>query len=129
MLLGGRTAEEVVFGEPTTGAADDIERATAIARSMVTEWGMSDLIGPLQVARRDGEVFLGREMGRTDGEHSGALAQQIDAEVRRIVDGAHRTAEQLLTEHRTALDAIASALIERETVDADEFLRLVGVAS
>jgi cell division protease FtsH len=125
MLLGGRTAEEIVFGEPTTGAADDIERASSIARSMVTEWGMSETIGPLQVARRDGEVFLGREMGRNDAEPSAALASQVDAEVRRIVEEAHDRARSLLTEHRRALDAVAAALIERETVEAEEFRQLV----
>jgi cell division protease FtsH len=92
---------------------------------MVTEWGMSDEVGPLQIARRDGEVFLGREMARNDGEPSGALASVVDAEVRRIVDGAHDRARQLLTEHRGALDSLAAALVERETVEAEEFRQIV----
>jgi cell division protease FtsH len=116
MLLGGRTAEELIFGDPTTGAQNDIEQATHIARAMVTEFGMSDRLGPQQLGRKDGEVFLGRDYGH-EPNYSDEVAGLIDAEVRRLIDGAHVEAAEILTLHRATLDRLADALVERETLD------------
>ena len=116
MLLGGRTAEEIIFGDPTTGAQNDIERATKIARAMVTEFGMSEHLGPQQFGHRSGDMFLGREMGNAPN-YSDAIAAQIDDEVRALLDFAHNEAREILTIHRATLDRMASALLERETLD------------
>jgi cell division protease FtsH len=119
MTLGGRTAEEVVFGEITTGAADDIERATRIARSMVTEFGMSEKLGLQRFVGRDGEPFLGRDAARS-AEHSDELAARIDEEIARILDEAHERARRVLEEHRDVLDNLAAKLLERETLSDEE---------
>jgi len=104
MLLGGRTAEEMIFQDPTTGAQNDIERATQIARAMVTEYGMSDEIGPQQLrAEERRRVFLGREFGH-QANYSDEVAARIDSEVRRLIDEAHQTAASILSEHRATLD-------------------------
>ena len=118
MLLGGRTAEELVFGEITTGAYDDIERATRLARSMVTEFGMSDVIGPQRLTASADEPFLGRE-GANRSDHSEDVAALVDAEVKRILDEAHETARSILTEHRPTLELLAARLIDQETLDED----------
>ncbi len=129
MTLGGRTAEEVVFGEITTGAADDIERATRIARSMVTEYGMSEKLGPQRFASRDGEPFLGREHGRS-AEHSEEVAARIDEEIARLLDEAHQRARRVLEEHRDVLDHLAAELLERETLtDAELAAALAGAGT
>jgi cell division protease FtsH len=119
MLLGGRTAEELKIGDPTTGAHDDIERATEIARRMVTEFGMSDELGPVRLGVANQEVFVGRDMGHAP-EYSQAVAAQIDAEVRRLVDDAHRRARMILETYADVLDRLAEALLEQETLDAAE---------
>jgi cell division protease FtsH len=124
-LLGGRTAEELVFGEPTTGAANDIERATQIARAMVTEFGMSDSLGPQRLGHAQGEIFLGKEVGH-EPNYSEQVAAVIDVEVRRLLDGAHDEARHILTRHRATLDRLAAALIERETLEEDELRLLLG---
>lgn len=116
MLLGGRTAEEILFDDPTTGAANDIERATAIARAMVTEYGMSDKLGPQQLGHKQGEVFLGKEVGH-EANYSDEIAAIIDQEVHDIIDSAHREAREILTLHRVTLDRLSDALIEHETLD------------
>ncbi len=116
MLLGGRTAEELVFNEITTGASNDIERASGIARSMVTEYGMSDVLGPQQLGEKNSEVFMGRDFGRT-ANYSSDVASMIDSEVRNFIDTAHATAFEIITTHRAVLDAFAKALMERETLD------------
>ncbi len=119
MLLGGRVAEEVVTGDPTTGAQNDIERATRIARAMVTQFGMSDAIGPRQVGDTDGrDPFGARDL-------SEAVLGTVDAEVRAVLDGARSRARTVLTEHRDALDRLADALVERETLADDELLSLL----
>jgi cell division protease FtsH len=123
-LLGGRTAEELIFGDPTTGAANDIERASAIARAMVTEFGMSDALGPQWLTRRDSEM-TGRRDGPDSG-HSDELPAVIDVEVRRLIEAAHDEARELLTLHRSTLDRLADALMERETLDETDFLELLG---
>ncbi len=116
MLLGGRTAEELVFSEITTGASNDIERASGIARAMVTEYGMSEVLGPQQLGEKNGEVFMGRDFGRTPN-YSPDVASVIDAEVRKFIDTAHATAHEIIVTHRGVLDAFAKALMERETLD------------
>ena len=120
-LFGGRIAEETVFGlnAVTTGASNDIERATEIARNMVTKWGLSELLGPLTYTEEDGEVFLGRSMTQHK-QVSDETAHTIDQEVRRIIDTNYQTAEQVLRENRDKLDAMAEALIKYETIDESQ---------
>jgi cell division protease FtsH len=119
MLMGGRVAEEIVAGDITTGAANDIEKATAIARQMVTEYGMSDLIGPRTLGQKQGEVFLGKDWASTP-DYSDAVAFEIDQEVRRLIDEAHDVALEILTENRAKLDELATLLIQKETLDREE---------
>jgi cell division protease FtsH len=123
MLLGGRTAEEMIFGDPTTGAQNDIERATQIARAMVTEYGMSDLLGPQQFGERGGEPFVGRDTGH-EPNYSDEVATAIDAEMARLIDRAHREAREILGQHRATLDRLADALVERETLEEHELALL-----
>jgi cell division protease FtsH len=125
MMLGGRTAEELVFGEPTTGASDDIERCTEVARKMVTVYGMSDRLGPQQLGGGRGEAFLGHSTG-SDQTYSDEVAGQIDREVRRLVDGAHNRARAILTLHRPTLDRLAAALVEKETLDDTDLEEVFG---
>ncbi len=119
-LLGGRSAEELVFGEITTGASSDLEKVTEVARSMVTRWGMSDKLGPLVYGKKEELVFLGKEIGE-QRDYSEAVAQEIDSEVRLLVAEAHETATRTLAAHRAQLDAVAQRLIEVETLDMAEF--------
>jgi cell division protease FtsH len=119
ILMGGRVAEEIVFRQKTTGAGNDIERATELARSMVTEWGMSDIFGPLNFSSGKQEVFLGRDFS-TNNSLSEDTAQRIDAEIRRIVVEQYERAMALLTEHRKELEMISEALLEYETLDGDD---------
>lgn len=124
--LGGRAAEEVVYGTRTTGAENDIEQATQIARTMVTRWGMSDAIGLVQVASRS-NPYLGGGLAM-EKQCSEETARLVDQEVRRIVGECHQRAKELLHEHRAALDALAKALLERETLDEQEILEVTGLA-
>ena len=119
MLLAGRAAEELVFVDPTTGAQDDIARATTIARQMVTEFGMSDALGPMRFGQPQGEVFLGRDLHSTP-DYSDEVAARIDAEIRELIEQAHRIARTLLADNRPALDRLVTVLLEKETVQADE---------
>ncbi|HUQ63317.1 MAG TPA: ATP-dependent zinc metalloprotease FtsH [Acidimicrobiales bacterium] len=123
MLLGGRTAEEVIFHDPTTGAQNDIEKATKIARSMVTEYGMSDEIGPQQLGQKSGEVFLGRDLNH-QANYSDQVAARIDSEVRRLIDEAHSDAREIVETYRSTLDRLADALIEKETLDTAEVMEI-----
>ncbi len=118
-LLGGRVAEAMVLGDISTGASSDLERATRIAHDMVTKYGMTDAIGPVNYSSSD-EVFLGRDF-TSKQNYSEELAAKIDKEVRSIIDEAYKATEQLLGEHRQQLDAVANALLEMETLDADQF--------
>jgi cell division protease FtsH len=120
MALGGRAAEELVFCEVTTGAQDDIKRATRLARAMVCELGMSEKLGPVAYGDNEESVFLGREMTTHREDYSEATAREIDEEVRRIVEQEHQTAQTVLSENRERLDRLAEALLERETLDAKE---------
>jgi cell division protease FtsH len=119
ILMGGRVAEEIVFGQKTTGAGNDIERATELARSMVTEWGMSDEFGPLNFSSGKHEVFLGRDFSNSD-HVSEDTSRRIDAEIRHIVTTQHERAVGILTEHRKELETIGEALLEYETLDGDD---------
>lgn len=119
-LLGGRAAEEIIFNEASTGASNDLEKVTQMARSMVTRYGMSDSLGPRVFGRKDELVFLGREIGE-QRDYSDAIAHQIDDEVRSIVTRAYDRARQTIEEHRVELDRIAGYLLERETLSAEEF--------
>ncbi|PLT33055.1 ATP-dependent zinc metalloprotease FtsH [Bacillus sp. V5-8f] len=122
-LLGGRVAEEVVFGEVSTGAHNDFQRATAIARSMVTEYGMSDKLGPLQFGQNQGQVFLGRDFNN-DQNYSDAIAYEIDLEIQRIIKESYERATKIIKEHRAQLDTIANTLLEVETLDAEQIRSL-----
>ena len=121
-LYGGRIAEEMTLGFDgvTTGASNDIMRASQIARNMVTKWGLSEKLGPLMYAEEEGEVFLGRSAGSQHASLSGETAKMIDLEVRSIIDGCYATARQILTDNRDKLDAMADALMKYETIDADQ---------
>jgi len=125
MLLGGRTAEEIVFGDVTTGAADDIDKATEIARAMVTTYGMSDAVGPIALGAKQGEVFLGKEYGH-EANYSDAVAHVIDTEVRTLVRDAHARAEAILTTYRSTLDKLAEAMLEHETLGDQELQAIFG---
>jgi len=125
MMLGGHVAEEITFGEMTTGAHDDIGKVTQVARDMVTQWGMSDSLGPRTFGRRQSMVFLGRDISE-ERDYSERTAQEIDDEVRRIIDEAQARCRKVLTEHRDKLDAVASALIVDETIEGDELRRILG---
>ncbi len=124
-LMGGRTAEELIFSEPTTGAQNDIEVASGIARSMVTEWGMSDALGPQQLGQHAGEVFLGRDLGHQPN-YSDEVAARVDAEIRVLIKNAHDEARAILTAHRTTLDALAKALMEKETLEGEDLAAILG---
>ncbi len=128
MLLGGRTAEEMIFGDPTTGAADDIDRVTSLAKKMVTQYGMSDVLGPQKFGNRSEEVFLGKDGGGSDQDYSDDVANAIDAEVRLLIDVAHREAEAILEHHLTTLHALAESLIEHETLDEEQLQVILGDA-
>ncbi|MCS7283278.1 MAG: ATP-dependent zinc metalloprotease FtsH [Anaerolineae bacterium] len=122
--LGGRAAEELVFGEVTTGAANDLEQVTELARAMVTRYGMSEKLGPMTFGQKEELVFLGKEIGE-QRDYSEAVAQQIDEEVRRIIHTAYQRARKVLEEHREQLDAVAQRLLEVETIEAEEFLAIL----
>ena len=123
MLLGGRTAEELIFHEPTTGAANDIEKATQIARGMITEYGMSERLGARKFGNGDGEPFLGRDMSH-NRDYSEEIASSIDEEIRRLIESAHDEAWEVLVEYRDVLDALVLRLLDKETVGRNEVLEL-----
>ncbi len=123
MLLGGRGAEELIYADPTTGSANDIEKATAIARRMVMEYGMSDELGPMQYGKHEGEVFLGRDYTRQP-DYSDQLAADIDSEVRKLIRDAHAEARRILDAHRPALNRMVEALMEQETLDVDDIEKI-----
>ena len=121
--MGGRVAEEVVFHDPTTGASNDIEKATSTARKMVTEFGMSSNIGSVKLGSGSGEMFLGRDMG-SQRDYSERLSEQVDAEVRTLIENAHNEAWEVLNENRDILDKLATALLEKETLDHTELAEI-----
>jgi cell division protease FtsH len=117
--MGGRVAEELILNQKTTGAGNDIERATSIARRMVTEWGMSDVLGPLAYGQKEEQIFLGRDISRSR-DFSEQTAQTIDREVRDIVDRNYRRARQILSDKVAPLNEMARALLEYETINGEE---------
>jgi cell division protease FtsH len=117
--MGGRVAEEIVFHDPTTGASNDIEKASAIARKMVTEYGMSDAVGAIKLGTSAGEPFLGRDYGH-ERDYSESVASTIDAEVRKLVEAAHDEAWEVLTQHRDVLDELVLRLLDKETLNQHE---------
>jgi cell division protease FtsH len=123
-LMGGRVAEKLVFNELSTGAGNDIERATELARKMVCEWGMSERLGPLTFGKKEEQIFLGREIA-THRDYSEYTAQEIDKEVRRIVEEAEKKATQLLSASIDKLHLLANALLDREILDGEEIDRIL----
>ena len=126
-MLGGRAAEEIVYGTKTTGAENDIEQATALARRMVTRWGMSDRLGLVQLAPRDNPYLSGPAGYVGEKPFSEDTAEAIDAEVRRIIGESHEEAKRLLSANRKQLDALAAALVARETLNEQEILEVTGL--
>jgi cell division protease FtsH len=118
-MLGGRAAEEMVFHDPTTGAANDIEKATGLARAMVMQYGMSETIGAIRLGQPDGEVFLGRDMGH-GRDFSEGVAESVDGEVRKPIESAHQEAYDILLENRDVLDRLVVELLDRETLGREE---------
>ena len=124
MTLGGRAAEELVFHEVTTGAANDLEKVTATSKAMIMRYGMSEKLGPRVLGRDHTQPFLGREMGN-EPDYSDEIAREIDDEIRRVIEEAHATAHRVLREHMNDLHKLSAILIERETIDKDQFERLL----
>ncbi len=122
-MLGGRAAEEMVFHDPTTGAANDIEKATGLARAMVMQYGMSERIGAIRLGQPDGEVFLGRDMGH-GRDFSEGVAEAVDEEVRKLIESAHQEAYDVLLENREVLDQLVVELLDRETLDREEVAQI-----
>jgi cell division protease FtsH len=124
MTLGGRAAEEIVFGEITTGASNDLEKVTATAKQMVMRFGMSERLGPRVFGHDHGQPFLGREFS-SEPDYSDEIAREIDDEIRRIVEAAHQRAKDILEEHRESLTTISEILLKRETIEKEEFVALL----
>jgi cell division protease FtsH len=123
-ILGGRAAEELVFNEVTTGAANDLEKVTHIAKQMIMRYGMSEKLGPRVLGRNTDLPFLGREMS-AEPDYSEEIAREIDDEIHRVIEEAHRLARRVLEEHSDDLHRVSAILIERETIDKDQFVRLL----
>lgn len=126
MSLGGRAAEEIIFKEITTGASNDIERATKMAREMVTRYGMSEKLGPQMYGRREEMVFLGRELGEHEKNYSEEIAAEIDREVASIIKDSYKEAKAVLVKHKNKLVEVSDKLIEKETIEEEEFGKLMG---
>ncbi len=126
--MGGRVAEEIVFHDPTTGASNDIEKATSTARRMVTEYGMSAKVGSVKLGSSSGEPFLGRDLGGSR-DYSEDMALTVDAEVRALLDGAHDEAWQVINDNRDVLDRLATELLEKETLDHDQLAAIFADAT
>jgi len=124
-FLGGRVAEEIAIGDVTTGAGNDIERATKLAKQMVTRFGMSEKLGPQTFGEANHEVFLGRDFS-ANADYSPEIAYEIDKEIARLIDDAYEQARTILTEHRAQLDLMAEVLVERETIGKGELEALLG---
>ncbi|HMM48213.1 MAG TPA: hypothetical protein PKE32_01170, partial [Miltoncostaeaceae bacterium] len=124
MTLGGRAAEELVFDEITTGAANDLEKVTQTAKQMTMRFGMSERLGPRVFGHSHGAPFLGRDM-HSEPDYSDDVARTVDSEIRRLIDEAHQRARDILSEHRTLLEEVSQILLRRETIERQEFLALV----
>ena len=118
-MMGGRAAEEMVFHDPTTGASNDIEKATALARAMVTQYGMTERLGAIKLGKDNSEPFLGRDMGHSRN-YSEDVAAIVDEETKKLLATAHQEAFDILVENRDVLDALVLALLDRETLDKEE---------
>jgi len=125
MMLGGRVAEEIIFGDVTTGASNDLEKATKTAKDMVTRFGMSEKLGPQVYGKRDELVFLGKELGEHEKNYSEEVAAVIDAEVKRIIGDAYKKALNLLKKHKDKLESVASELLTKETIEGSDFVKLM----
>jgi cell division protease FtsH len=121
--LGGRAAEELIFHDPSTGASNDIEKATALARAMVTQYGMTEAIGAIKLGSDTSQPFMGRDFGH-QRDYSEKVAAIVDAEIRRLIENAHHEAYELLVENRVTLDAMVLALLEKETLDKEEIAKI-----
>jgi cell division protease FtsH len=128
MTLGGRSAEELVFHEVTTGAANDLEKVTSTAKQMIMRFGMSEKLGPRVLGRNHDQPFLGREMGN-EPDYSEEIAREIDDEIRRVIEEGHELALRVLREQMDNLHKLSQILIERETIDKDQFERLLAGAA
>ncbi|MBU1179011.1 cell division protein FtsH, partial [Patescibacteria group bacterium] len=124
VALGGYASEKLVFGELTTGAADDLKRATDIARSLVVRYGMSEKVGPISLVGENGLIFLGKELG-ADKDYSEETASLVDSEVGKFLNEAYAQAKDILEKNREALDTIASELMKKESIERDEFEKLM----
>jgi cell division protease FtsH len=124
MTLGGRSAEELVFSEITTGASNDLERVTAIAKQMTMRFGMSERLGPRVLGHAHGAPFLGRDI-HSEPDYSDETAREIDAEIRRIIEEAHTRARAMLEDHKDDLERLSQILLRRETIEREEFLKLL----
>ncbi|MDX6668118.1 MAG: cell division protease FtsH, partial [Solirubrobacteraceae bacterium] len=124
MTLGGRAAEEIIFGEITTGASNDLEKVTQTAKQMVMRFGMSEKLGPRVFGHDHGMPFLGREFS-SEPDYSDEIAREIDDEIRRVIESAHQQAKDILTEHRSSLEKISQVLVKRETIEKEEFEQLL----
>ncbi len=122
MAMGGYVAEKMMFGDITTGPSSDLQVATNIARAMVTRWGMSDVVGPVALSGAGGKVQFGEEVDR---DHSEEVSKKVDAEVSRILNDGLVSAEKVITENKKAFDAIAKRLIEVETVEQEEYEKIL----
>jgi cell division protease FtsH len=125
VLFGGRIAEEIFMNQMTTGASNDFERATHMARDMVTRYGMSDVLGPMVYAENEGEVFLGRSITKTVNMSEETM-RKVDAEIRRIIDEQYALARRLIEENRDKVEAMTQALLDWETIDAEQIDDIVG---
>jgi cell division protease FtsH len=128
MTLGGRAAEEIVFSEITTGASNDLEKVTETAKQMVMRYGMSERLGPRVFGHNRGQPFLGREFN-AEPDYSDEIAREIDDEIRRVVEEAHQSAKDILNDRRERLETISKILLDRETIDAEQFAALIDGAS
>jgi len=126
VLLGGRVVEEIIFGDVTTGAYDDLQKATEIAREMVCEYGMSDTLGPLTLGRRHKEVFLGKDIAE-DRNYSEEIAYTIDKEVRKIIDSSYEKARTIIMNNRDKLDKLTAILLEKEVLEREEIDKILNV--
>jgi len=117
--MGGRAAEELIFHDPTTGAANDIEKATTLARAMVTQYGMTETLGAIKLGQEQGEVFLGRDMGH-QRDYSEDVAAIVDAEIKKLIENAHNEAWQILVDNRDVLDRLVLELLDKETLNKQE---------
>jgi cell division protease FtsH len=124
--MGGRAAEELILKDVTTGAGNDIERATELARKMVCDWGMSEELGPLSFGKKEEQIFLGREIAQ-HRDYSEQTAQQIDDEVKKLIAEAYGEAKQILSDNKDVLEAMATTLLEKETLDANEIEEIIRV--